>query len=112
MRFHKSSTTADLLSRGPSKIAMMIASEFWRARDGAEFREDAVRCFWRARELMGVLEIVNLPEATSQRLLPYYLECKLSAMFAPERLTAGAIQSFSSRLAEAFDRAAQELAHA
>ena len=112
MRFHKSSTTTDLLKRGPSKLAMMVASEFWRAREGAEFREDAVRCLWRARELMGVLEIADLPEPIGRMLLPCYIECSLKSMFSAERLTPTAIQEFSSRLGEIFDHAAQELAHA
>jgi len=112
MRFHKSSTTTDLLRRGPSKLAMMIASEFWRAREGAQFRDEAVRCLWRARELMGVLETVDLPESVGRKLAPCYEECSLKAMFAEERLTPSAIQEFSSRLGEIFDRAAQELVHA
>lgn len=112
MRFHKSSTTTDLLARGSSKLAMMVASEFWRAREGAEFREDAVRCFWRARELMGVLEIINLPESVVRELLPCYRECSLKSMFSEERLTPLAIQEFSSRLGEIFDHAAENLAHA
>jgi hypothetical protein len=112
MRFHKSSTTTDLLKRGPSKLAMMVASEFWRAREGAEFREDAVRCLWRARELMGVLEIMDLPESIGLMLLPCYVECSLKSMFNENRLTPSAIQEFSARLGEIFDRAAEELAHA
>jgi hypothetical protein len=110
MRFHKTSVTSDLLKRGPSKIAMMIASEFWRASNGAEFKEEAVRALWRARELMGVLEIANLPDSVSQALLPYYAECSLKSMFQEERLQPAPLQAFSSRLGEAFDRAAQELA--
>ena len=112
MRFHKSSTTTSLIERGPSILARMVASEFWRAREGADFREDAVRCLKRARELMGVLEIINLPEPTIQKLLPAYEECRLDSMFLEERLTPSAIQEFSSRLGEIFDAAAQELAHA
>ncbi len=112
MRFHRSSMTTDLLRRGPSKLAMMVASEFWRAKGGAEFREEAVRCLWRARELMGVLEIVDLPESVGQKLLPYYKECNLKSMFSEERLTPSAIQEFGSRLGEIFDRVAQELLHA
>jgi hypothetical protein len=112
MRFHKSSTTTSLLQRGPSKLAMMIASEFWRVREGAEFRENAVRCLWRARELMGVLEIADLPETVAQSLLPSYQECTGTSMFRDERLTPSALQEFGSRLGEVFDRAAQELAHA
>ncbi len=112
MRFHKSSTSSDIVARGPAAVSMMIASEFWRARAGAEFQADAVRCFWRARELMGVLEMINLPESTGQKLLPYYSECKLNLMFRPEQLTVSGIMAFSSRMAEAFERAAQELAHA
>ena len=93
-------------------MAMMVASEFWRARGGAEFREDAVRCLWRARELMGVLEIMDLPESVGQKLLPYYAECSLKSMFSESRLTQPAIEEFGTRLGEAFDRVAQELAHA
>jgi hypothetical protein len=112
MRFHKSSTTTNLLLRGPSKLAMMVASEFWRATAGAEFREDAVRCLWRARELMGVLEIADLPESVSRQLLPCYQECSAKSMFREERLSPLAIREFGSRLGEIFDRVAQELAHA
>ena len=112
MRFHKSSVTADLIQRGPTKIAMMVASEFWRAREGAEFKEDAVRCLWRARELMGVLETINLPESVSHALLPYYAECSLKSMFRDDRLTPEALQVFSARLGEAFDQAAQDLSPA
>lgn len=110
MRFHKTSVSADLVQRGASKLARMVASEFWRARDGAEYRDEAVHALWRARELMGVLETVNLPEPITQQLLPYYAECNLKSMFSEERLTPPALYSFGTRLAEAFDHAAQELA--
>ncbi len=110
MRFHKSSVSSDLLARGPAVVARMVASEFWRAREGAEFPESVVRCYWRARELMGVLEVADLPEAVSQALLPSYIECGLKTMFSKDRLTPSAIQAFSSRLGEAFDHAAETLA--
>jgi hypothetical protein len=90
----------------------MVASEFWRAHAGSEFRDDAIRCLWRARELMGVLEIIDLPETISQKLVPYYSECNLKSMFKDERLTPAGIQEFSSRLGNMFDQIAQELAHA
>jgi hypothetical protein len=109
MRYHKSSTTSDLIARGPSKIAMMVASEFWRANAGAEYREEAERSLWRARELMGVLEVLNLPETISHNLLSCYAECSLKSMFSEERLTPSAIQEFSSRLGEIFDLTAEQL---
>ena len=112
MRFHKSSTTTKLLKRGPAALSMMVASEFWRASGGAEFREDAIRCLWRARELMGVLEIADLPESIGRALVPCYAECSLKSMFSEERLTPAAIKEFGSRQGEIFDRIAQELAHA
>lgn len=110
MRFHKAVVSSDLVERGPAKLAMMVASEFWRARAGAEFRDEAVRALWRARELMGVLETVNLPQAISNRLLPYYRECRLPSMFADEQLAPQALIHFSDRLGNAFDQVARDLA--
>ncbi len=112
MRFHKSSSTTTLLNRGLSTLAMMVASEFWRAKEGAEFKEDAVRCLWRARELMGVLEIAELPETVTRQLVPCYIECNVKSMFSEERLTPSGIREFGTRLGEIFDRVAQELGHA
>ena len=91
---------------------MMVASRILAGARGAEFREDAVRCLWRARELVGVLEIMDLPESIGQELAPYYTECSLKSMFSEERLTREAIEEFGGRLGEMFDHVAQELAHA
>ena len=113
MRFHKSVTSGDLINRGPSKVAMMVDSEFWRACPGAEFPSQAVRALWKARELMGVLEMMELPDRVSQLLRPHYDRCRLQATFDRlESLSAKDIQEFSGQLAEAFDEAAKELAHA
>lgn len=112
MRFHKSLTSTDLIRRGPVNVARMIASEFWRAQSRAHRREEAVNCLWRARELMGVLEVINLPQAVAQKLLPYYAECSMKCMFNEKslaELTIPVIQEFGSRLAEVFDQTAQDL---
>jgi hypothetical protein len=110
MRYHKSATTTDLLRRGPAKIAMMIASEFWRAHAGADYKEDVKRCYWRARELMGVLEIADLPESIGLELQPYYRECAIKSMFNENQFLPSAIKVFSIRFAEMFDQIAQKLA--
>jgi len=112
MRYHKSSTSTSLLERGPSNLAKMVASEFWRAHQGAEFHDEAIRCFWRARELMGVLEVANLPAEIGCELRSLYEECRLDNMRRHEGLDSSALQQLSLRMATEFDRAAERLAHA
>ena len=54
MRFHPSLTIDSVARHGAARVALMVASEFWRASNDAEFSADVLSCYERARELMGV----------------------------------------------------------
>jgi hypothetical protein len=109
MRAHRSLTPEDVLKHGRSKVALMVASEFWRAKEGSKYSKDVSLCYDRARELMGVLETCDLGEATAAYLKPYYYECRERDLLLQEPLVPLAVEKFSTRLAEAFEQAAHQL---
>lgn len=72
MQAHPGLSRTDALKYGPSKILLMVASEFGRAGDLANHPDKARACLERARELMGLLETIDLPEHQAQMLAPYF----------------------------------------
>jgi len=110
MHSHRSLMPEDVLKYGPSKMALMVASEFWRAKEGSEYRSDVIACYDRARELMGVLETCDMGEDAGIYLKPYYEECRERELFLEDRLRTEEIEKFSTRLAEAFEEASVRIA--
>jgi hypothetical protein len=110
MKAHRSLTAAQVRAKGPAAIALMVASEFGRAATGAKYRSDVLRCYDRARELMGLLEVLNLPGDVALHLRPLYKRCTLRELLKESRLTPAFIERASREMADAFDRAASLLA--
>jgi hypothetical protein len=109
VRAHRSLQPADVIKYGPSRIALMVASEFWRAAGGAKYRADVVACYGRARELMGILETVPFNEQVAAMLQPYYRKCIEKDLLRESRMSPKAVESFSREVAEAFERASDEM---
>jgi hypothetical protein len=106
MKNHKSLRPEDLIRHGPAKIARMAASEFLRASAGSEYRSDVIRSYERGRELMGVLETVDLSEEAGLFLQPLYTECTLKKLLREETLTPSHVRDFALRIAQALESAA------
>jgi hypothetical protein len=109
MKYHKSLTSDGVLKYGPAKTALMVASEFWRASSGSEYRQDVVSCYRRAKELMGLLETVSLREDVAAELAPMYRDCRDTELLRDERLSPASVVEISTRMAEAFERAAARM---
>lgn len=110
MRVHRSLQPDELFRRGPQKMALMVASEFYRASSGSDYRDDVIACYDRARELMGVLETFPLGPEAGSYLKPYYSECRKTELLRDDRLTPDYVKTFGVRLAEAFEKAAEMIA--
>ena len=87
----------------------MSASEFWEASRKAEIRGEAILCYHRARELMGVFEIIDLGDSAI-KLYGFYRFCTFQRLFREDRLKPSFIKQFATGAAKAFERAAEELA--
>ena len=109
MRLHRSLTPEAFIQKGPSRMALMIASEFWRAKEGAEFHDDVRSCYERARELMGVFETVVMSADVCADLRSFFWECRATELFRDENFVNDHVTRFSERLATAFERAARNL---
>jgi hypothetical protein len=112
MRNHKSLTVESLSQKGPSKIAYMVASEFHRAASGADYRDDVASCFDRARELMGVLETIELPSDIARDLTPLYRACRSSLLEKVAQGEPGEIKEIAQDFAQRFDLLGVRLAMA
>jgi hypothetical protein len=106
MKNHKSLKPEDLIRYGPAKIARMAASEFFRASAGSEYRSDVIRSYERGRELMGVLETVDLSEEAGLFLQPLYRECTMKNLMREETLTPSYVHNFALRIAQSLENAA------
>jgi hypothetical protein len=109
MKAHPSLTRQSIRDKGPSAMALMIASEFGRAANRSEHRENVVRCYARARELMGILETVSLPDAVSARLKPWYDQSTEQSLLKEEHLQPAWIQNFCNQAASEFNTIASNL---
>lgn len=110
MKYHPSVTRQHLVSKGPAAIAMMVASEFYRASNRSSHEDNVVSAYHRARELMGVLETLRLPDAVCQSLKPLYERSIESELMVKERLAPEFVKKTAAELAEAFNNAASQLA--
>lgn len=112
MRNHKSLTVEGLLQKGPSKIALMVASEFYRAASGADYRSDVASCFDRARELMGVLETIPMPTDIASDLRPIYTACRAVLLDQVVLQEPKQIKEIAEDIAQRFDLFGKRLAMA
>jgi len=110
MRNHKSITVESLSQKGPSKIALMVASEFYRASSGADYKADVLICFDRARELMGVLETIAMPNDIAADLAPLYRACRFSLLEKVAQQDSGEIKEISEDFGQRFDLFGKRLA--
>ena len=90
----------------------MVASEFYRAASGADYRADVLACFARARELMGVLETITLPMDIAADLPPVYRACRSSLLEKVAEQNSGEIREISEDFAQRFDLFGKRLAMA
>jgi hypothetical protein len=110
MRNHKSITVETLSEKGPSRIALMVASEFYRAASGADYRSDVASCFDRARELMGVLETIPLPADIASDLRPIYTACRAALLEKVIQQEPEEIREIAEDFAQRFDLFGKRLA--
>jgi len=112
MKNHKSLTIEGLTDKGPSKIALMVASEFYRAAAGADYPADVASCFKRARELMGVLETIPLPEDIASDLRSIYTACRETLLDKVARQPSEEVKEIAEDFAQRFDLFGKRLAMA
>ena|ERR1700687_5391071 len=110
MNAHRSLQRLDVLRYPVDQIALMIASEFLRAGSRAQYPQIVEGCFHRARELMGILETIELHPAVACDLRPYYEKCSERELFVSNRITSpDHVRLLSQDLAEAFESASEKL---
>lgn len=105
MKAHKGLTRLDVLKYPPSKIALMVASEFLRASDKLQYPQVAQNSFSRARELMGVLETTDLDSESAIRLQPYYGRCSEERLCVSDRTSREELRAFCLEVANVFETA-------
>jgi hypothetical protein len=110
MKAHRSLQRLDILRYSRDKIALMVASEFLRASSRAEYQQVVRACFERAKELMGILETIELDAEVAKQLRPHYQECSRATFMATEKeFSPDMVRQFSDKLARAFERASTQL---
>jgi hypothetical protein len=109
MKAHPSLSRLHVISKGPNAIALMIASEFGRAANRCDHRDNVLKCYGRARELMGILETLALPLSISERLQPWFVKASEHELLKEERLQPAWIQKFCIDAAAEFNHAASLL---
>ncbi len=108
MKAHRSLQRLDVLKYPPEKIALMVASEFLRASARSEYPSIVQGCFDRARELMGILDTVDLGPEVASDLQPVYHRCTEEQLLGAKHLPA-LVREMSLALAQAFERASERL---
>jgi hypothetical protein len=88
----------------------MVASEFYRAASGADYRSDVSACFDRARELMGVLETIPMPADIASDLRPLYTACRATLLEKIIAQQPEEIKGISEDFAQRFDLFGKRLA--
>ena len=109
MQAHRSLQRTDVTKYPPTQIALMVASEFLRASNRAQYPEIVSACFGRARELMGILETIALEMTVAAELKPIYERCTEDQLMVADRLPVESIRTLSQNLAQAFERASEGL---
>jgi len=103
MNAHKGLTRLDVLKYPPAKIGLMVASEFLRASNKTQYPEIVQKCFARARELMGVLEVADLDPECALYLQAYYRRCTDAQIAAVEQWPSVRLHDFCIELATVFE---------
>jgi hypothetical protein len=109
MNAHRSMQRSDIAQREPGVIALMIASEFSRAASRSAHRDNVLNCYARAQELFGIMETLPLSEEAASLFQPLYRECASNRLVAEPRLVPEIVEELGTRLAEAFQSAAEKL---
>ena len=109
MKAHRQLSRMHIIQKGPAAIALMIASEFGRAANRSEHRDNVLNCYRRARELMGVLETVALPLPVGRQLKPLYDRAAERHLLLEKHLTPDFVSKACAEFADAFNRAAASL---
>ena len=109
MKAHRSLTRRDILRHPASRIALMIASEFYRACERSGHVQNVKDCYERARELMGILETVELPEDVALRLKAVYAGCRERELLREASLVPEEVQRLSEQWADLFSQASAAL---
>ena len=109
MNAHRSLQRTDVLKYSSDKIALMVASEFYRASDRAQYASIAKNCFERARELMGILETIPLDTDVALELSPIYARCTEDQLLTVDSMPLEQIRAKYLELAAAFERASEHL---
>ncbi len=106
MKHHPSLSVGGLKKRRMDEVALMIASEFSRTASMSHRLPNAQQAYERARELMGVFETLELPEAVAVPLSFLYRRCPEQSLsqWPPEK-----IRLFSEELPEQFIHASEAL---
>lgn len=103
MKAHRSLEREDVLKYPPEKVALMVASEFWRAVDVASHSDHVKACFARAGELQEILETMPLAEPVAQSLRPLLVACRPEILEKVAHETPEQIQEICSDFAQRFD---------
>lgn len=102
---HNGLTREDILRHPPGRIALMVASEFWRAAGKAEYPAIVQASFSRAKELMGILETIDLNPTATAALQTCYRQCIDRELEMLMRSSPTNIRLFCERLAQTFEQA-------
>lgn len=103
MKAHRSLSREDVLKYPPEKVALMVASEFWRAVDGVAFPGDTSACFARAGELLEILESMPLKESMAHCLRPLFVACRAEVLEKVTHEPPGQIKEICADFAQRFD---------
>jgi hypothetical protein len=103
MKAHRSLAREDVLKYPPEKVALMVASEFWRAVDVASHPENVNACFARAGELLKILETMPMHEPVVSSLRPLFIACRAEMLEKVLREPPDQIKEICADFAERFD---------
>jgi len=109
VKAHRSLQRTDVLKYPPDQIALMVASEFLRAAERAQYASIAKNCFERARELMGILETISLDAHVALELSAVYDRCTEDQLMAQDPGPVEHIRMLSLELAAAFEKASEHM---
>lgn len=103
MKTHRSLAREDVLKYPTEKVALMVASEFWRAVDVAAHPENVSACFARAGELLEILETMPLKEPAAQSLRPLFVACRADVLEKVSHEPSEQIKEICADFAQRFD---------
>jgi hypothetical protein len=92
-----------VLKYPPEKVALMVASEFWRAVDVATHPENVNACFARAGELLAILETMTFKDPVAQSLRPLFVACRAEVLEKVSHEPPDQIKEICADFAQRFD---------